>query len=88
VIVADEERAGIDAGVQAAVDAGIGLHDPDALNRMAAAFVEPDTARGLAPRGARVVGQLKRGPPPGAFSSHREAPLADMCQVVHLAALQ
>src|SRR5258706_8095778 len=87
VVVADEERAWIDAGVQAPGYAWIGFDEPDSLDRMAASFGEPDRAD-FAPTLPRVVGDLQRRSPPGALPRHHQAAAADVRDVVHLAAFQ
>jgi hypothetical protein len=56
-VVADEQRAGIDAGIEPARHARIGPHEPDPLDRMVAAFGESNRAR-VAPARAAIVGHL------------------------------
>src|SRR5262249_33844312 len=86
-VVAYEERTGVDAGIEATRHARIRPDEPDPLDRVTAAFRESNRA-GVAPRRARIVGDLQRWPPPGALPRHHQAVAAEVRDVVHLAALE
>src|SRR5436305_15120459 len=88
-IVADEERAGIDAGVQAIGFARVGLDDPESLDRVAAAFGEPDAGGGLAPGVAEIARPLHgRTEPTTLPRDHDRAARRQISKVIDLTALQ
>ena len=88
-VVADEERARIDAGPQTARRSRIGFDRPDALDGMAAALFESNTGGGLTPRAAEIRGCLNgRAPPAALAGEHDGARFGHVREVVDLAAFE
>src|SRR5262249_23650244 len=67
-ILADKERAGIDAGVEPAGLPRICLDGPDALDGVSAAFLETNARRRVTPGAAQVLGHLNSGSEPPALA--------------------
>jgi hypothetical protein len=88
VVVADEQRARIDAGIQPARLARVGLDEPDAFDHVVASFGEADRAGRIAPRLAAIGGELERGAPPRALAGDRQAAAAKVRNMIDFTALQ